>query len=95
MKIEYRGYEVFGTPAEIIELVNLSGGVAAPDPDHAQADKPVKPVPKPKRPADKPAGKKVDWAKAAALRKAGWSYDKIGEELGVSGVTVSTHLNMK
>lgn len=34
----------------------------------------------------------VDWGKAKALRKAGWSYDKIGDELGISGVTVSAHL---
>lgn len=34
----------------------------------------------------------VDWPKAKALRDAGWSYDKIGEELKVSGVTVAAHL---
>lgn len=38
------------------------------------------------------ARKEVDWGKAKALRDAGWSYDKIGEELRVSGVTVSAHL---
>lgn len=26
MKLNYKGYEVTGTPAEILELVNLSGG---------------------------------------------------------------------
>ena len=39
-----------------------------------------------------PARKEVDWGKAKALRDAGWSYDKIGEELRISGVTVSAHL---
>lgn len=49
-------------------------------------------VTKPEKP--KPAKKtdKVDWPKAKALRDAGWSYDKIGDELGISGVTVSAHL---
>lgn len=44
---------------------------------------------------EKPKTKKtdaVDWPKAKALRDAGWSYDKIGDELGISGVTVSAHL---
>lgn len=45
-----------------------------------------KPAPKPKK------TDAVDWPKAKALRDAGWSYDKIGDELGISGVTVSAHL---
>ena len=46
----------------------------------------------PKEVIRKPARKEVDWGKAKALRDAGWSYDKIGDELRVSGVTVSAHL---
>lgn len=61
----------------------MRGGYSDPDPVPETPEKP-RPVQKPK--------KKVDWAKAKALRNAGWSYDKIGEELGVSGVTVSAHL---
>lgn len=34
----------------------------------------------------------VDWGKAKALRKAGWSLSKIADELGVSVPTVSQHL---
>ena len=34
----------------------------------------------------------VDWGKAKALRKAGWSLAKIADELGVSVPTVSQHL---
>lgn len=45
-----------------------------------------KPAPKPKKTDN------VDWPKAKALRDAGWSYDKIGDKLGISGVTVSAHL---
>ena len=81
MKITLNGYELEGTPEEMLQLLGL---MAAP-----------KPAPDPKpaaKPAPKPTGKKIDWAKAAALRKAGWSYDKIGEEFGISGVTVSAHL---
>lgn len=82
MKIILEGYELEGTPAEMLQLLDLlANEVAAVE----------KPKPEPK-PAAKPAGKKIDWAKAAALRKAGWSFDKIGDELGVSGETVSAHL---
>jgi hypothetical protein len=34
----------------------------------------------------------IDWPKAQALRKAGWSLAKIADELGVSVPTVSAHL---
>ena len=47
-------------------------------------------------PEAKPAPAKrivaVDWGKAKALRKAGWSLAKIADELGVSVPTVSAHL---
>ena len=85
MKINLEGYDLIGTPAEMLELLDLlSDEVAA-----VEEPAPEKPEPAPK---PKPASKKVDWNKAAALRKAGWSFEKIGEELGVSGVTVSAHL---
>lgn len=85
MKINLEGYDLIGTPAEMLELLDLlSDEVAAVE--EPAPDTPEKPAPK------KTGGKKVDWSKAAALRKAGWSFEKIGEELGVSGVTVSAHL---
>ena len=48
----------------------------------------------PEAPKMKPAPVKrpVDWGKAKALRKAGWSLAKIADELGVSVPTVSQHL---
>ncbi|MBQ1779402.1 MAG: hypothetical protein IIZ93_14710 [Acidaminococcaceae bacterium] len=39
-----------------------------------------------------PVKRPVDWGKAKALRKAGWSLAKIADELGVSVPTVSAHL---
>lgn len=90
MKINLEGYDIIGTPAEMLDLLDLLAEEVAAVEEPA----PEKPKPAPKK-AAKPAGKKVDWSKAAALRNAGWSFEKIGEELGVSGVTVSAHLNKK
>lgn len=87
MKINLEGYEITGTPAEMLDLLDLlAEEVAAVEEPAPETPEAPKPAPK------KTAGKKVDWSKAAALRKAGWSFEKIGEELGVSGVTVSAHL---
>lgn len=36
--------------------------------------------------------KQLDLGKIAALRNAGWSLDKIGEEFSVSGTTIANHL---
>ena len=88
MKLTRNGYTIEGTPAEMIELTDLLNAVDAP------ADPEVRPEPKPEpkpKPAAKPK-KKVDWAKAKALRNAGWSYKKIGDELGVADVTVAAHI---
>lgn len=88
MIINIEGYDLIGTPAEILELLDLL----------ANDVKAVEAVPDPEPPAQtpktKPAAKakKIDWNKARALRDAGWSYAKIGDELGVSDVTVSAHL---
>ena len=48
----------------------------------------------PKKKASRPAPNKVDidMPKVFALRKAGWSLDKIGEEFGVSGQTIANHI---
>lgn len=36
--------------------------------------------------------KEIDIGKARALKNAGWSYEKIGDELGVTGMTVRKYL---
>ena len=85
MTLEINGYIITGTPAEMRELLQMD------TPKKAEAVK-AEPAQKPvvKKPAVK--SKQIDWGKAQALRNAGWSYDKIGEELKVSGVTISAHL---
>lgn len=40
----------------------------------------------------KKSGKEIDMGKVRALRNAGWSCEKIGEEFGVSGQTIINHL---
>ena len=64
-------------------LQSLFDGSGQQDPE-PEEPKPAKPKPK--------KTDNVDWPKAKALRDAGWSYDKIGDELGISGVTVSARL---
>ena len=89
MKINLEGYELTGTPAEIVELLDLlAEEVAAVEKPAPAPETPEKPKPAPR----KSGGKNVDWNKAKALRAAGWSFEKIGEELGVTGVTVRAHL---
>lgn len=53
-----------------------------------EAKKEVQPKQEPK--ASK--GKKLDTPKMVALRKAGWTYDKIADEMGCSTQTVINHI---
>lgn len=52
------------------------------------------PEPEPKKPAPKkPAGKiNIDMGKVKALRNAGWSFDKIADEMGCSSQTIANRL---
>ena len=50
----------------------------------------------PEKAAEKQSGgvrrrKQIDWGKAEACRRAGWSIEKIADELGCSGQTVRNH----
>ena len=99
MIINLEGYDLTGTPAEILELLDLVKKPfpppfdPAPEPNTSERTE-SKPKAKPAA-AQKAKTRKIDWNKARALRDAGWSYAKIGDELGVSDVTVSAHLNKK
>lgn len=84
MTINVKGYDVAGTPEEVAQLINLLADEPIVKAMNALTND-VKPQPKKKR-------VKVDWAKAKALRDAGWKYKEIADELGVSLVTVANHM---
>lgn len=46
----------------------------------------------PKKREGKPIRKNIDKGKVKALRRAGWSTNKIADEMGVSAATISYHL---
>ena len=97
MELKYKDYIVTGNGDEIAELIFCMehfGNETTAQPTMRTSVSPavIETPETPKAVIRKPARKEVDWGKAKALRDAGWSYDKIGEELRVSGVTVSAHL---
>ena len=78
MKTEYNGLTITGTPAELMEFAQL-----------LKAEKP-KAAPKA---APKPSAKKdIDLGKVKALRKAGWTLEKIADEMGCSAQTIANKL---
>ena len=52
----------------------------------------VKKEVQPKQAPKASKGKKLDTPKMVALRKAGWTYDKIADEMGCSTQTVINHI---
>lgn len=83
MEMKINDYTLTGTPAEMVEFITLNTEQAAPE----------TPAPEiPEAPKKKTRQKAVDWAKAIALRKAGWTYDGIASELHVSKQTVVNHM---
>ena len=53
----------------------------------------AKPTPPPKSPAGQGRKRKLDTGKMRALREAGWSYEKIADEMGCSAGTVWNYFN--
>lgn len=53
----------------------------------------AKPTPPPKRPAGQGRKRKLDTGKMTALRNAGWSYEKIADEIGCSAGIVWNYFN--
>lgn len=91
-------YDKKGAPLEDLQKAQVYLGWAIEsfsqtEPIKTKKPKP-KPAPKPKKSAKKPGPKKkeLDIDKANALRDAGWSIQKIADEMGVSAPTIRKHL---
>ena len=56
------------------------------------ADTKPEPEPEPETPASKYAPKNLDNGKIAALHRAGWSNEKIADELHTTGVTIGNRI---
>lgn len=52
----------------------------------------TKPEPEPETPASKYAPKNLDNGKIAALHRAGWTNEKIADEMHTTGVTIGSRL---
>ena len=87
MEIRFGGssFLIIGTPEEVNEFVRINT-------EQDQAEPVVEHVEIPEAPKKKPRQKAVDWAKAIALRKAGWTYDAIASDLHVSRQNVVNHM---
>ena len=87
MEIRFGGssFLISGTPEEVNEFVRINT-------EQDQTEPVVEQVEIPEAPKKKARQKAVDWAKAIALRKAGWTYDAIASELHVSKQTVVNHM---
>lgn len=86
MKTEYDGLTITGTPEEMFAFANI---ITAPkeEPKPAPADKPKEPkAPK------KTTRKELDMGKVKALRDAGWTFEKIADEMGCSPQTIVNRL---
>lgn len=85
MYIKMNGYEIYGRPDEIVELIKLVVG------DPCDAVRPEEPAPA-SDPAPKKSRAKVDVGKIKALHKAGWTVPKIADEMRLSAPTVRKYL---
>lgn len=79
LRIDGTGYSIIGTPEEMHAFLKL-------EEEQLQQDAEQKPELAIKK--RKAARKEIDWGKVRALRDAGWSYEKIAEEMRVSVVTL-------
>lgn len=103
MIIKYMDYEITGTPAEVMEFINMTtkqtkavpadmndcdGEICVGDCD--QCDKSTEQEVKSAKPKQVrgPYKKVLDVGKMRALRDAGWSYEKIADEMRCGASTV-------
>ena len=93
MTVQFRGVpEPIDADIAIKIWQQLNAIADKPDQDPVQED----PKPKKEKPADaKKTKKKLDDGKMLALRKAGWTYEKIADEMGCSTQTVINHIKDK
>lgn len=93
MKATKNGWTIEGTPAEIRELIEMSAN--SDTFETPEAKRPPVETATPKAPpalGDRHKGR-IDWPKAESLKKAGWSFKAIAEELGLTYQTVYSHFN--
>ena len=99
MRIDYYGFPIEGTPEEMYRLIELLSEPeeatvtieGLPEPEPEQVMKTVLKAQKAQRKST--TKKELDIGKMKALRKAGWSFQKIADEMGVaSAQTIANHL---
>ena len=78
MQTVINGLTITGTPIEMAELAKF----IMPEMEKPQAD----PKPEPKKKVQ------LDLGKVKALRKAGWTLEKIADEMGCSAQTIANKL---
>ena len=78
MELKRNDMAITGTPAEMAELIRLMTPKAEPKKDAASKKQTTK--------------KELDMGKVKALRKAGWTLEKIADEMGVSTSTIANKL---
>ena len=103
MIIKYMDYEITGTPAEVMEFINMTANKSKAVPadinkcdgeicvgDCDKCDKSTEQEVKPAKPKQVrgPYKKVLDVGKMRALRNANWSYAKIADEMRCSESTV-------
>ena len=79
MRATKNGWTIEGTPAEIVEMIEMSSKGdtcwATTTPAIVETE-------------DKTPRKRIDWGKAQALKEAGWTTRQIADELGASYQTI-------
>ena len=83
--------ELIAAAMEARAAVHIRDGIISITPweDEAPKEKPEEKKPDARKQNNV---KKIDMGKLMALRKAGWSYEKIADEMGISPQTVANRL---
>ena len=105
MKVKYKGFDIEGSAAEVMELINLAAGETKTKPvvmdecdgeicvgDCDKCDAAPEVTVKPKKAKAKTAKRELDVPKMRALRNANWTLAQIADEMRCSPQTVSNKL---